>query len=114
MKLKAKFSPRRDGSYGKVMDYRIDEHGVVDVTDEDHVDSILATGNFEPADTSDKDEGADGNEMLIQNGDQTIDLMAMDKAELMALANDEMGLALHPRTGEAKIRAAIVDYVKGE
>lgn len=113
MKLKAKFSPRRDGSFGKVMDYQIDAQGVVDVADE-HVEFLLGTGNFELAEAA-EDECAGGDtEMPIQNGEQTINLMAMDKAELLALANDEMGLKLHHKIGVDKLRAAIMAYVQGE
>lgn len=108
MKLKAKYAPRRDGSFGRVMEYQINEQGEVDVADE-HVEFLLGTGNFELAEAGD-DEGAGGDEMLIQNGEQTIDLMALNKDELMELANNEMGLSLHPRTGEVKIRAAIVEF----
>lgn len=110
MKLKVKFEPRRDGSFGQVLGYKIGADGTVDVSDE-HAEILLGTDNFELAESV---EGA-GSEscndvMLIQNGEQTIDLMTLDKDALMALANDEMGLSLHPRTGEVKIRAAIVEF----
>lgn len=106
MKLKVKYAPRRDGSFGQVLGYKIGADGTVDVSDE-HAEILLGTDNFERAEPS---KGSAGDAMLIQNGDQTIDLMTLGKAELMALANDEMGLALHPNTGEAKIRTAIVEF----
>lgn len=110
-KLKAKYGPRRDGSFGKVMDYQIDEHGEVEVADE-HVEFLLGTGNFEPVD-AESVNGGDG-EMLIQNGDETIDLLKLDRDALMELANGEMKLGVHPRTGVDKLRAAIMEFCSSQ
>ena len=110
-KLKAKYGPRRDGSYGKVMEYKIGDDGIVEVADE-HVEFLLGTNNFELA----EEEAGDGGEgeMLIQNGDETIDLMTLDKTALLALANGEMGLKLHHQTGVVKLRAAIMEFCSSQ
>lgn len=112
-KLKAKYGPRRDGSYGKVMEYKIGDDGIVDVAEE-HVEFLLNTNNFELAEEEagnggNGSNGGDG-EMLIQSGDETIDLMKLDRDALMELANGEMKLGVHPRTGVDKLRAAIMEF----
>lgn len=111
MKLKAKYGPRRDGSYGKVMEYKIGDDGIVEVADE-HVEFLLNTNNFELAE-EEAGNGGDG-EMLIQNGDETIDLMTLDRDALMELANGEMKLGVHPRTGVDKLRAAIMEFCSSQ
>lgn len=119
MKIKATFPKRRDGSYGSVtiktnskpVALVIDADGIVDVPDE-HAARLINLGNFVSADGS--QPKVDQNEdMLITNGDETIDLLTLDKDGLFDLANSVMGLNMHPKCGEAKLRAAIYEHVNG-
>lgn len=112
MKIKATFPPRRDGTYGRAGEYVIGADGIVDVPD-DVAQMYLNTKNFIAVEAA--DHGGDGKpEMIITNGEQSIDLMALDKTALLALANENMGLGLHHKTGETKLREAIMAFVSGE
>lgn len=120
MKIKATFPKRRDGGFGSVtivgangkpVVLAIGADGIVDVPDE-HAARLINLGNFISANGS--QPKVDQNEdMLITNGDETIDLMTLDKKALLELANGVMGLGMHPKCGEAKLRDAIYQHVNG-
>lgn len=128
MKITATFPKRKDGSFGRVFDpkagpkgthYVIGNDGVVDVPD-DFAETLINIGNFtgdapkKPAQSNtDGDDKNDPQKMLITNGEETIDLMAMDKDALLALGRDTMGLNVDGRNNEQTIRAAIYDHVNG-
>lgn len=99
MKIKATFKPRKDGTFGTIHpgDLEISSDGTVDVSDE-YAETLIATGNF----TADLEVP-----MLITNGEETIDLMAMGKPELRDMMK-EVGITMQGNPGEAKIREAIV------
>ena len=98
MKIKACFAPRRDGIYGKVGGFEISADGTLDVPD-DYAGKLIATGNF--IEFNHKES------MLITNGEETIDLMAMNKDELRELMT-EVGVTIMGNPGEARIRKEIV------
>lgn len=128
MKIKATFPKRRDGGYGSVtielkgkrVALPIGADGIVDVPDDEQAARLVNLGNFGYADGSkpkvekpkvEKPKVGEG--MTITNGDEVIDLLALDKDALFNLANNVMGLAMHPKCGEAKLRAAIFEHVNG-
>lgn len=114
MKLKVMFAPRRDGSYGRVVNpkgapklsecpsYPVDESGVVEVPD-DYAQHLISTGNFVAVDGQEQKPAED---MLITNGDTTINLMELDKPELLAIAK-EMNLDVDGRSNVQTLCAAI-------
>lgn len=125
MKLTATFPKRRDGTYGSVTvidddgkrtEYKIDANGTVEIPDE-HALVVLSAGNFTspdaPAGNSGKKPDNNPETMLITNGDQTIDLMTLNQTELHDLCR-ELDLKFDARTGEKKLRDAIVAHVTGE
>ncbi|MDO8310529.1 MAG: hypothetical protein Q7T25_01170 [Sideroxyarcus sp.] len=119
MKLKATFAPRRDGAYGRVVDttdairmtegksYLIDDNGIVDVPDE-FAQHLIDVGNFTRVDEQEPGPpaGNDASALLITNGDTTVDLMALDKPGLLAIAN-EMNLGMNGKDNMQNLRAAI-------
>ncbi len=116
MKLQATFPKRRDGSYGSVtvlingkrVAHPIDRDGYVEVPDEQAHD-LVGTGNFVSDDGS---LPADGDEaMMITNGEISIDLMKLSKAELLTMARDEMGLDVTARNNAQSLREAIHAHV---
>lgn len=113
MKLQATYSARRgekkfsDITMPDKTKYEIDNDGFVTVDDEEHAEYLLDTGNFKNGD----EEIDKPKPMIIKNGDEEVDLMTLDKAALLALANEEMDLGIDARTGEKKIRIAIMEYV---
>lgn len=118
MKIKAIYPKRRDGSFGSVtvevkgrrVVLPIGNDGIVDVPDE-HAARLINLGNFVSADGSQPKEKQEG--MLITNGDKTIDLMELDKATLLDIANGVMRLNMHQKCGEAKLRDAIYNHANG-
>lgn len=120
MKIKAIYPKRRDGSFGSVtievkgkrIALPIGNDGIVDVPDE-HAAKLINLGNFVSTDGSKPKIDENLKEMLITNGDETIDLLTLDKGALLELANGTMGLNMHPKCGEAKLRNAIYEHVNG-
>lgn len=115
MKLRARFDPRRGGSYGVVGDYQIGTDGTVEV-DDSYGEWLLSLNNnawdrVGAAPVSDKEPAA--TEMTITNGDETINLMDLDKPELLAMAI-EMELDVSGRNGAQTIRDAIMKHVTQE
>lgn len=118
MKIKATFPKRKDGSFGSVtievkgkrVALPIGADGIVDVPDEHEAMRLINLGNFAPADGSQPKVEEKQEKMLITNGDKTVDLMTLGKEELFELANGVMGLKLHPKCGETKLRAAIYEH----
>jgi hypothetical protein len=118
MKLKATFAKRRDGSYGCVTDmtsaplmrdrigYRIDSNGMTDVPDE-FAARLIGTGNFIHV------EQQATQELKITNGNMTVDLVELDKSELLAIAN-EIGLEVDKRSNAQNLRIAIYAHTKTE
>lgn len=104
MKLKAKFGPGRDGRYGVVGKYPINSDGTVEV-DDGYGEWLLGLNNncWDLV-------GAEPAEMIITNGDETINLMELDKPELMDVAN-KMDLDVNGRSSVRTIRDAIMKYV---
>ena len=98
MKIKVCFIPRRDGTYGSVGEFEIGADGTLDVPG-DYAEKLIATGNF--IEFNHKEP------MLITNGEETIDLMAMNKTELRELMK-EVGVTIQGNPGEARIREEIV------
>lgn len=121
MKIKATFPKRRDGGYGSVtivvdgkpVALAIGADGVVDVPDE-HAARLINLGNFVSADGSKPKVEEKQEEMLITNGDETIDLMALDKDELLTMARDVMGLDVNGRNSAQTLREAILAHVNGQ
>lgn len=115
MKLTATFPPRRDGTYGAIYGHKIDKDGTVELDDGD-AENALATGNFktdEPVSNVYADADNGGNaapEMIITNGDETINLLDLDKPELLAMAI-EMELEVTGRNSAQTIRDAIMAHV---
>lgn len=116
MKLKAKFAARRDGSFGKVLDYQIDESGIVEV-DEADVERLLGTGNFELAGKQkkaeppkDKTPEGEGDSEDDEGEGATVtadDINAMGKKELTALAADA-GVEINDAAPVASLRKTII------
>lgn len=98
MKIKVCFIPRRDGTYGSVGEFEIGADGTLEVPD-DYAEKLIATGNFVEFNYKES--------MLITNGEETIDLMAMNKDELRELMQ-EVGVSIMGNPGEARIRKEIV------
>ena len=98
MKIKVCFIPRRDGTYGQVGGFEIGADGTLDVPD-DYAETLIETGNFTEFNSNEP--------MLITNGEETIDLMAMSKPELRELMK-EVGVTIQGNPGEARIREEIV------
>ena len=117
MKLKVTFPPRRDGSFGRVGTQAIDADGTVEIADEDEAARLIATGNFEPYTFKSVDDSlpkppADAPvTMIITNGDETVDLMTLDKERLLWMAREEMELDVSGRNSEATLREAIYAHV---
>lgn len=112
MKLKARFDPCRDGSYGVVGDYQIGPDGTVEV-DDAYGEWLLSLNNnawdlVGAAPVAAEDPAAP--EMTITNGDETINLMDLDKPELLAMAID-MELEVSGRNSAQTIRDAIMAHV---
>lgn len=119
MKIKATFSKRRGGGYGSVtivgangkpVALAIDADGIVDVPDE-HAARLINLGNFVSADGSQPKVDENLDEMFITNGDETIDLMELDKDKLLVMARDEMGLDVSGRNSAQTLREAILAHV---
>jgi hypothetical protein len=111
MKLCVTFPPRRDGSYGSVNGVAINSDGTVEIAGEAEARRMLATGNFSASAAPDAPIiEAPAESTTITDGEQQIDLMSLDKAGLLAIARDSMGLDVDGRTSEKSLRAAILDF----
>jgi hypothetical protein len=111
MKIIAIFQRRRDGSFGSVFGHQIEADGSVEVS-ESEAEHLLGTGNFidpeaKPGQIS---SGSGAAEMIITNGEDTINLLDLDKPELLAMAID-MELEVTGRNSAQTIRDAIFAHV---
>lgn len=117
MKLKARFDPRRGGSYGMVGKYPISNDGTVEVDDTygewllslnnnawDRAGAIADTGN------TGNDSGMTLTREIEGGGMEIIDLMDLDKPELLAMAI-EIELEVSGRNSAQTIREAIMAHV---
>lgn len=120
MKLQAIYQARKDGSYGSVtitldgekVAVKIGADGVVDIPDDQEAERLIGTGNFVALEGKKSEQAKDEAEtMLITNGDQTIDLLTLDKDALLELGRDEMGLPVTGRNSEKSLREAIYEHV---
>ena len=116
MKLKAKFAPRRDGSYGRVGEVPIDADGTVEIQDQSEAQRLIKVGTFEAfhfttVEDAFQKEPAPKVTMIITNGDETCDLMQLDKEKLLWMAREEMELDVDGRFGEQKLRDTIFAHV---
>lgn len=113
MKLKAKFAPRRDGSYGRVGEVVIEADGTVEIADQTEAQRLIKVGTFEAyhfatvVDAIPKEAEPEPIKMIVSNGDETYDLMAMNKEHLLWLAREEMELDVDGRASEQKLREII-------
>lgn len=93
MKLKATFPTRRDGTFGRVGELKIDNDGFVDVADKLEAERLISTGNFVPAD----------GKQVSADSKQASKYDAMERDELAALVEKATGHKPHHKLGNAKL-----------
>lgn len=125
MELKALFPKRRDGGYGSVtlvinnkrVPHAIGSDGIVTVPDE-YAAGLIGTRNFIAAEdalpvasaNTPSTEQTGCQQMLITNGEETADLMTMNKSALLELSK-EMGLEFTARNSVQTLRDGIYAHV---
>jgi hypothetical protein len=114
MKLKATYPPRRDGNYGRIDGVQIEADGTVEIPDAQRGIALVHTGNFTAVGEIPAKQEDNLPEMMVSNGEVSVDLMTLGKDELLAMARDEMGLEVDGRYGEQKLRDAIMAHVSKE